>query len=399
MKNLTIEEARGRMLAEIRLLGVETVAIEEAQGRVLAHPVDAVRDQPPFDSSAMDGWAVRAEDATQGVTLHIAGESAAGHGYDGVLQPGQAVRIFTGAAIPQGADTVVIQEEAERKDGAVRLGPVSPKDNIRPRGGDFRAGQRLLEPGDRLDAWRLSLAAAAGRAHLSVARRPRVAVLCTGEELVRPPAEPGPWAIYESGSIALSALIESWGGLPHRLSAAKDTREAVIEAVADLDADLLVTVGGASVGDYDIVKPALGELGLQLRVQTVNIRPGKPTWFGRLGDGRAVLGLPGNPASAMVCAELFLKPLLRAMMGADPEPRFLKAALAQPMPANPGRDHLMRVVLSQGAGGRLVAAAPFDQDSSLVTVFAKADGLMRRPSRAPAAQAGDLVDVLVLDRL
>jgi len=226
-----------------------------------------------------------------------------------------------------------------------------------------------------------------------------VAVLCTGEELVRPPAEPGPWAIYESGSIALSALIESWGGLPHRLSAAKDTREAVIEAVADLDADLLVTVGGASVGDYDIVKPALGELGLQLRVQTVNIRPGKPTWFGRLGDGRAVLGLPGNPASAMVCAELFLKPLLRAMMGADPEPRFLKAALAQPMPANPGRDHLMRVVLSQDAGGRLVAAAPFDQDSSLVTVFAKADGLMRRPSRAPAAQAGDLVDVLVLDRL
>jgi molybdopterin molybdotransferase len=399
MKNLSIEDARGRMLAAIRSLGSETVAIEEAQGRILAGPVDAVRDQPPFDASAMDGWAVRADDATQGVTLAIAGESAAGHGYDGVVGPGQAVRIFTGAAVPEGADTVVIQEEAERDGDRVRLGPVSPKDNIRPRGGDFRAGQRLLQPGDRLDAWRLSLAAAAGRADLSVARRPRVAVLCTGEELVRPPAVPGPWAIYESGSIALCALIESWGALPQRLSAARDTRPAVIAAVRGVDADLIVTVGGASVGDYDIVKPALAELGLALQVQTINIRPGKPTWFGRLGDGRAVLGLPGNPASAMVCAELVLKPVLRAMMGADPEPRFVKAALARPVPANRGRDHLMRVVLSHDETGRLVAEAPFDQDSSLVTVFAKADGLMRRPPDSPAAEAGDLVDVLILDRL
>jgi molybdopterin molybdotransferase len=301
--------------------------------------------------------------------------------------------------VPQGADTVVIQEEAEREGDVVRLGPVSPKDNIRPRGGDFRAGQRLLEPGQRMDAWRLSLAAAAGRAHLSVARRPRVAVLCTGEELVRPPAEPGPFAIYESGSIALCALIESWGALPHRLTPAKDTKQAVVEAVEGQDVDLVVTIGGASVGDYDVVKPALGELGLRLFVQTINIRPGKPTWFGRLGDGRAVLGLPGNPASAMVCAELFLKPVLRAMMGADPEPRFVKAVLRSALPANGGRDHLMRVLLDHDDQGRLTASAPFDQDSSLVTVFAKADGLMRRPAGCPAAHAGDLVDVLILDRL
>ncbi|MEI9891367.1 MAG: molybdopterin-binding protein [Caulobacteraceae bacterium] len=210
-----------------------------------------------------------------------------------------------------------------------------------------------------------------------------MAVLCTGEELVRPPAEPGPWQIYESGSIALCALIQSWGALPHRLTPARDTRGAVIEAVRGQDVDLVVTVGGASVGDYDIVKPALSELGLELYVQTVNIRPGKPTWFGRLGDGRLVLGLPGNPASAMVCAELFGKPLLRAMMGADPEgPRPPDAGAAGPR-----------------RQGRLTATASFDQDSSLVTVFAKADGLMRRPPDSPAADAGDMVDVLVLDRL
>lgn len=194
-------------------------------------------------------------------------------------------------------------------------------------------------------------------------------------------------------------MLESWGALPHRLAAAQDTKPAVIEAVQGQAADLLVTVGGASVGDYDIVKPALAELGLELFVQTINIRPGKPTWFGRLGDGRLVLGLPGNPASAMVCAELFGKPVLRAMMGADPEPRFRKAALTHPLPANKGRDHLMRVLLGQDETGRLTATAPFDQDSSLVTVFAKADGLMRRPPESPPVEAGDLVDVLVLDRL
>jgi molybdopterin molybdotransferase len=309
------------------------------------------------------------------------------------------VRIFTGAALPDGADTVVLQEEAVREGDSVRLGPVPGPDNVRPLGGDFRAGQRLLEAGLRMDPWRLSLAAAAGRAHLSVARRPRIAVLGTGEELVRPPAEPGPWDIYESGTLALRALIDSWGGIAHRLGAAKDTRESVIEAVMGQDVDLLVTIGGASVGDYDVVKPALGELGLELFVQTVNIRPGKPTWFGRLGDGRLVLGLPGNPGSAMVCAELFLRPLLRAMMGADPLPAFLKAKLAAPLGANGPREQLMRVLLSHDGTGQLLARAPFDQDSSLVTVFAQAEGLMRRPAGAPPAEAGQLVDVLRLDRL
>jgi molybdopterin molybdotransferase len=399
MKGLTIEQARERMLAQVRPLGRETISIEDALGRVLAEKLDATRDQPPFRASAMDGWACRSTDLTSEAILAIVGESAAGHGYDGVLGPGQAVRIFTGAAVPQGADTVVIQEEAVRDGDTVRMGPAPVPDNLRPHGGDFRAGQRLLEPGCRLDAWRLSLAAAAGRADLTVARRPRIAVLGTGEELVRPPVIPGPWDIYESGSLAIVALIDSWGALPHRLPVAQDTRQAVIEAVSGQDVELIVTIGGASVGDYDIVKPALSELGLELFVETINIRPGKPTWFGRLHDGRLVLGLPGNPASAMVCAELFVKPLLRAMMGADPIPTFLKAKLAAPLRANGPREQLMRVLLSHDETGQLLARAPFDQDSSLVTVFAQADGLLRRPAAAGPAQIGDLVDVLALDRL
>ena len=401
MKNLTIEDARGRMLAQAAPLGAETVDIQQAHARFLAEPVVAVRDQPPFDSSAMDGWAICGADAEAGsVLLDIAGESAAGHGFDGPLQPGQAVRIFTGAAIPSGADRVVIQENAERLGDKVRLGPLDGDgDNIRPRGGDFMAGARLLEAGQRLDAWRLSLAAAAGRGTLSVARRPRLAVLCTGEELVRPPAEPGPWQIYESGSLALCALIETWGGTAQRLAAACDEQDAVIEAVQGVEADLIVTVGGASVGEYDIVKPALGRLGLELSVQTVNIRPGKPTWFGRLGDGRNVLGLPGNPAAAMVCAELFLKPMLRAMMGADPEPRFLPARMLVPLEANGARMHLMRLLITYADDGVMTVRPMADQDSSLVTVYAQADGLMRRAASAPAAPAGTMVEVLRLDRL
>jgi molybdopterin molybdotransferase len=399
MKNLTIEDARARMLAQVRRLESESVAIEAAAGRILAHPVDAFRDQPPFRASAMDGWAVRAADAADAVELKVVGESAAGRGYDRPLGPGEAARIFTGAAVPDGADTVVIQEEAARDGDRVRLGPARPDDNLRPQGGDFRAGDRLLEAGVRLDPWRLSLAAAAGRASLSVARRPRVAVLSTGEELVRPPAEPGPWQIYESGSLSLMALVESWGAHAWRLAAARDEKQAVVEAVQGVDCDLLVTIGGASVGDYDLVKPALATMGLQLFVETVNMRPGKPTWFGRLGDGRPVLGLPGNPASSLVCAELFLKPLLRAMMGADPEPRFVKARLAEPLRPNGPRTQLMRALLTHDDTGTLMARALGDQDSSLVTVFAQADGLLRRPAQAPAAAAGELVDVLPLARL
>jgi molybdopterin molybdotransferase len=401
MKLLSVQDARARMLAAVDALPAETVAIEHAAGRVLAQAVIAYRDQPPFNASAMDGWAVRRADALHAVAdLAIVGESAAGRGHDASLSPGQAVRIFTGAAVPDGADVVVIQEEAERHGEMVRLGPLAEAvAYIRPRGGDFRAGARLIEPGQRLDAWRLSLAAAAGCGTLSVGRQPRIAVLSTGEELVHPPGEPGRFQIYDSGSLALCALIETWGGVAQRLAPARDDPAAVIAAVGEVQAELIVTIGGASVGDYDLVKPALGQLGLALGVASVNVRPGKPTWFGVLADGRRVLGLPGNPASAMVCAELFLRPLIMAMQGGDPRSKLLHARLAEALPANGSREHVMRAALTSSDDGTLQVRPFPDQDSSLVTVFATADALMPRAARAPAAAMGDLVDIIRLQRL
>jgi molybdopterin molybdotransferase len=310
------------------------------------------------------------------------------------------VRIFTGAALPAGADTVVIQENAGRIDNRVRLGPLTRSGgNIRPRGSDFRQGDVLLAPGQRLDAWRLSLAAAAGFGELQVARRPRVAVLCTGEELVRSSQTPGPFQIYESGSAALGALIGAWGGMARRLEPARDDEASVIGALDGIEADLIVTVGGASVGDYDVVKPALTKLGLELKVASVNVRPGKPTWFGVLGDGRKVLGLPGNPSSAMVCAQLFLRPLVLALQGANPAPAMLVARLAEALPANGPREHLMRAALQSSEDGGLIVSPFADQDSGLVGVFAKADVLLCRRPNAPAAAAGDPADVMKLDRL
>lgn len=403
LKNLTVEDARGRMLADAAPLGVETVALEQALDRVLARPVDAARDQPPFAASAMDGWAIRRADLTPQAAFVVAGESAAGRAHPDVVGPGQAVRIFTGAPLPAGADLVIIQEEARRDGDLVRFSAgETPKSNIRAAGGDFRAGDRLLEAGDRLDPWRLSLAAAAGRASLEVARQPRVAILATGDELVQPGGHPGPDQIFESGSIALAALVRTWGGSATRLTAAGDTIESILSALDGVEADLLVTVGGASVGDHDLVKPALARLGLALRVETVAIRPGKPTWFGTLDaegqGGRRVLGLPGNPASGLVCAELFLRPLLAALTGREATPPLVAARLAAPLPANGPREHWMRGSLTLDSDGRAIVSAFPDQDSSLIGVFSRANALIRRPAGADAARTGDLVDVLPLAR-
>jgi molybdopterin molybdotransferase len=394
-KGLPVEEARRRILAEAVPTGAETIGLGLTANRVLAETVTASRDQPPFAASAMDGWAVNGS----GEVFEIVGESAAGHGYAAPLLPGQAVRIFTGAPVPQGATRVVIQEDAVRDGDRVQTPEADDGgDHIRPSGGDFQRGDVLLDAGAWLDPWRIGLAAAAGRATLSVACRPKVAVLSTGEEIVPVGATPGPDQIFNSGTPSLTALIESWGGQVIALAPAGDNLEAIAEAVSHAGGDLVVTLGGASVGDYDLVKPALAELGLVLAVESIRIRPGKPTWFGRLTDGRRVLGLPGNPASAMVCAELFLKPLLMAMQGADPTMAITTARLAAPMAANGGREHWARARLSN-VDGLLLAQAMSDQDSSLVTVFAAADALIRRPIDAPAAEAGSLVEVLRLPRL
>jgi molybdopterin molybdotransferase len=405
LKNLSVLEARSRMLADAARLGVEPVALPDAIGRVLAAPIVADRDQPPFDASAMDGWAIRRADLSPEARFRIVGESAAGRAHAQPVEAGQAVRIFTGAPVPPGADLVVIQENAVR-DGDIVSFTVDrdpPPGNIRPAGGDFRSGDALLAEGTRIDAWRLSLAAAAGRATLSVARRPRVAILATGDELVPPGATPAADQIFESGSFSLAALVTAWGGEAVKLKAQADDLAAIARAVDAAEADLIVTVGGASVGDHDLVKPALRTLGLDLRVQTIAVRPGKPTWFGTLApkdgkDGRRVLGLPGNPASALVCAELFLRPLLAALTGADPALAISAGVLVAPLPATGPREHWMRAARAIDAEGR-VTVTPFpDQDSSLIGVFSRADCLIVRPAGAPAAEVGEVVELLPLAR-
>lgn len=396
MKLMAVDDARAAMLAEIAPMGTEQVPLAQAIGRVLAEPVDALRDQPPFANSAMDGWAVRAVDTPGALT--IIGESAAGHGFEGVLAAGQAVRIFTGAALPAGADAVVIQEDAAREGDQVTVPAAPVGDNIRQAGRDFKAGQTLLTPGVRIDPWRLSLCASAGRAQVSVHRRPRVAILSTGEEIVEAPAVPGPFQIYDSGSPALQAMVEAWGGEVTRLTGVRDRLEDVIAALKGADADLIVTVGGASVGDHDLVRTAANALGLSLRVESVAVRPGKPTFFGVLEDGRRMLGLPGNPASAFVCAELFLRPILEGYAGRDRTFPLRRFRLAQALPANGPREHWMRgrVDFSSDAP---VAHIYGDQDSSLVTVFEAANVLVRRAPKAAALEPGDLVETLSLDRL
>ena len=396
VKLASVEEALARMLIGATPVGIEDVSLAEALGRTLARDILAARSQPPFDASAMDGWAVRAADCP-GV-LRIVGESAAGRGFAGVLAAGQAVRIFTGAPTPAGADTVIIQEVARRDGDLLTVPAADAPRHIRLAGCDFKAGDRLLERGTRLDPWRLALAAAAGAPRLAVSRRPKVAILSAGDEVVEPGDEPGPFQIFNSGATALAGLVRAWGGEPVVLAPVGDDLDSTTAAVAGGGGDVVVTLGGASVGDHDLVKPAMASLGLQLAVESVDVRPGKPTWFGMLGDGRRVLGLPGNPASAMVCAELFLKPLLIMLLGGDPTVRLIKARALRAMPANEGREHWMRARLSHGIDGALSAEPFADQDSSLVRVFADADALVRRSRGAPAVLEGEPLEALRLAR-
>ncbi|HLK25092.1 MAG TPA: molybdopterin molybdotransferase MoeA, partial [Caulobacteraceae bacterium] len=388
MNDLSVEEARARMLALAFSLPSERLPLEAAFGRVLAETIAAERDQPPFNASAMDGWAV----SGSGTEFRIVGESAAGHAYAALLNAGEAVRIFTGAPVPAGAERVVIQEEASAEGGRLTTPPADDRPHhIRPAGGDFRRGQTLLQQGMRLDAWRIGLAAAAGRATLEVARPVEVVLLSTGEEIVPAGVRPAADQIFDSGGPTLARLIARWGGAEPKLLRAGDDAAAITRAIADSGGDVVVTLGGASVGDHDLVKPALAELGLELSVETVRMRPGKPTWCGVLADGRRVVGLPGNPASALVCAELFLRPLLAVMQGAEPGPRMATARLAAAMPPNGGREHWARGRL-RSDDGALVVEAMLDQDSSLVKVFAEAGALIRRSIGAPAAEPGSVVD-------
>jgi molybdopterin molybdotransferase len=396
MALLPVDEAVHRLLAGVAPLGAETIPLAEADGRILAADLTALRTQPPFDASAMDGYAVRAAEAQPGRTLAVIGGSRAGQRFTGGLGEAQAVRIFTGAPVPEGADAILIQENADRVGDriTVRESPARGR-FIRLTGLDFRTGDTLLMRGRLLDARALALAAAMGHAALPVRRRPRVAILSNGDELVAPGAATGPDQIISSNGLGLAALVRSCGGEPVDIGIAPD-REDVIGQFIDraAGADVLVVIGGASVGEHDLVKGALAKKGLDLDFWRIAMRPGKPLMVGSLG-GMRVLGLPGNPVSALVCGLVFLRPLLKALLGATETPALRTARLGAPMSENDMRQDYVRARLAL-LDGNLVAT-PFDtQDSSMLATFAQADALIVRPAHAPAAAKGDPVSIMLL---
>ncbi len=397
---LSVEDALARILSDAKPLGTETVAIEAARGRVLAEPLAAKLTQPPFDASAMDGYAVRTADlARLPAQLKVIGEAAAGHLFAGSVSAGEAVRIFTGAAVPAGADHVVIQENTERTGDrvTVRSGSLD-QSNIRLRGFDFKAGDPLLDAGRKLGPRELALAAAMGHGAVRVHRRPRVAILSTGDELVAPGEAPGPGQIVSSNHLGVGALAELAGAEAIQLGIARDTKESLLSRLsAAKGADILVTIGGASVGDHDLVAPVLEGQGMRLAFWKIALRPGKPLMFGRL-DALRVLGLPGNPVSAIVCTRVFLVPLIRALAGLPLEDQSnATARAAVPLAANGPRKHYMRATLHRAADGTLEATPVHSQDSSLLSPLAVADCLLVRPVNAPAAPAGSSVPILRLD--
>lgn len=372
----------------------ETLPLAQCAGRVLADDVAALRTQPPFANSAMDGYAARAADLEPGKELEVIGESAAGRGFAGPVGPGETVRIFTGAPIPDGADAILIQEHAEGVGGpAIRvIKPAGKGQFIRPAGLDFETGEILLKAGRRLDSAALGLAAAAGHPTLSVRRKPLVAILATGDELVLPGEPVGPDQIVASNSFALAALVEQAGGTAFDLGIARDNHPdlaAKIEAARAAGADVLVTLGGASVGEHDLVQAALKAQGMALGFWKIAMRPGKPMMMGRLG-AMVALGLPGNPVSSIVCGHLFAMPLVEALLGiADPgRDRSEPAILAVDLPANDERQDYLRATVELVEGERHVR--PFaKQDSSMLANLSRAEALVIRRAFAEPAKAGD----------
>ena len=388
---ISVEEALERCLALAAALPSETVPIAQASGRWMSLPAVARRDQPPFAASAMDGYAV-VGDPGPGDSFAVIGEAGAGHAFAGLVGEGQAVRIFTGAPVPEGATRVVIQEDVTRDGDRITVtAGAQGGTNIRPQGQDFRAGDNLsprrLRPND------LTLLAAMNIPTVQATRKPVVALVATGDELVMPGEDPRPDQIIASNGYALKAMIEAEGGEARLLPIARDTEAELLTVLALAEgAELVVTIGGASVGDHDLVGKVAG---LEHSFWKLALRPGKPLMAGRL-NGMPMLGLPGNPVSAIVCGHLFLLPMIRAMLGdPQPAPRPRQARLAVDLPANGSRAHYMRARLTPGEG--LPGIAPFDrQDSALLSILGEADALLIRPVDAPPCRAGDTVPYLPL---
>ncbi|EKF18396.1 gephyrin-like molybdotransferase Glp [Nitratireductor pacificus] len=400
MALLPVDEALERILDGVKPLPEEAVRIAEADGRVLARALTAARTQPPFDASAMDGYAVRAADVeTTPAELDVIGESAAGNRFHGKVGPGQAVRIFTGAPVPEGADTILIQENAQSlADGRIEaLHPVEKGRHIRRAGLDFRLGQPMLEEGRLLGAATIGLAAAGGHPTLPVTQRPLVAVLATGDELVLPGEPCGPDQIVASNGFAIGALARAEGARILDLGIIPDDAGAITAAVLrarDAGAHVLVTLGGASVGARDLVRQALLDAGMSLDFWKIAMRPGKPLMFGRLDEMR-VLGLPGNPVSSLVCAHLFLRPLVARLGQRAFTPDLRSAVLSAPLRANDERRDYVRASVAAGPDGLIATPFPV-QDSSMLTTLAASNALIVREPGAAAAETGARCRVLLL---
>jgi molybdopterin molybdotransferase len=400
---LSVAEALERVLAQAAPLPAEEVPLAHADGRVLAYGLKALRTQPPADVSAMDGYAVRASDvASAPARLKVIGEVAAGRPFAAAIGPGEAARIFTGGVLPQGADTVVIQELTQKRgvDCVEVEKPTNKGRNVRSQGLDFRAGDVLFAKGHRLTARDLQLAAGMNHPLVPLYRRPKVALFATGDELVPPGTEPGPGQIVYSNGFALAALAHREGAEVVDLGVVGDKLAATVAAIRDareLGADILVTTGGASVGEYDFVNRAFAAEGAALSFWKIAMRPGRPLMHGRLG-AMHMLGLPGNPVSSYVCAFLFLVPLIRKLSGRDDlksptEP----AVLGCDLPENDERADYLRASLSDGPGGPVATPFPV-QDSSMMAPLAQADCLLIREPHAPAAKAGGRCEIVRLER-
>ncbi|WP_397542168.1 molybdopterin molybdotransferase MoeA [Roseovarius salis] len=390
---ISVDEALSQLFALVGPLGPETVQLQDAAGRVLADRARARRDQPPFSASAMDGYAIANRDARPGATLSVVGEAAAGHGFAGAVGPGQAVRIFTGAPVPEGVDRVVIQEDVTRDGDSITLrDTLDGGPHIRLRGADFADGD-AVDPPRRLSAADVALLAAMNVPAVTVVRKPDVALISTGDELVMPGEDPGPDQIVASNTFGLKAMLEAAGARARILPIARDTT-ASLETAFDLarGADLVVTIGGASVGDHDLVGDVAASMGMERAFYKVRMRPGKPLMAGRMGDA-AMVGLPGNPVSAMVCGHVFLLPMIGAMLGLGqaPAPR-RTAVLAEDLGPNGPREHYMRARL-RGDG---TISANARQDSALLSVLAASDALLVRPPQDPPRHAGECVDYIAL---
>ena len=397
---LPVADAQRRIVEAMPLVAAEQIPVADGLGRVLARNLVARRSQPPMPVSAMDGYAVRAADvASLPADLDVVGYAPAGHAFDGRLQAGQAVRIFTGAPLPDGADAIVIQENTEATGQSVRViaGEASSGRYVRPAGLDFGEGDILLKAGHVLTARDVGLAAAMNIPWLMVRRRPRISVLATGDEIVMPGDPVGRDQIVSSNALALCAFITAQGAQAMDVGIAPDEAgELRTLAESARGSDILLTTGGASVGDHDLVQSVLGDIGLAVDFWRIAMRPGKPLMFGAFRESY-MIGLPGNPVSSLVCAVIFLAPAIRKMMGmADVLPRTVSARLDGGLPANDEREDYLRAALDRSDNGELVVRPFSKQDSSMFATMARANALVVRPPFAPLASPGDRVEVIRL---